>query len=191
MAPTDEQAWAEAEGPYKDFLGYADRLRRAQSGNDPGGRSPFDLDADLRDSALFGSPDTVLGRLREIHELGIDRVMLFLHMGGLPHEKIMSSLDLLAREVLPVVRGVVSMTSPVVDAQVHVWLPEGPDRPWPPGGAERAPSMHRHEPISGATLLAEMKEAGVDRAVLVPPFFEGYRNDYAVACATEAPGPSG
>jgi L-fuconolactonase len=77
--------------------------------------------------------------------------------------------------------------APVVDAQVHVWLPEGPDRPWPPGGAERAHAMHRHEPITGATLLAEMKDAGVDRAVLVPPFFEGYRNDYAVACATEAP----
>lgn len=78
--------------------------------------------------------------------------------------------------------------APVVDAQVHVWLPEGPDRPWPPGGAERARAMHRHDPISGTTLLTEMKEAGVDRAVLVPPFFEGHRNDYAVACATAAPG---
>jgi L-fuconolactonase len=77
--------------------------------------------------------------------------------------------------------------APVVDAQVHVWLPETPERPWPPGGAERARSMHRHEPISGPTLLPEMREAGVDRAVLVPPFFEGYRNDYAVACATDAP----
>ena len=77
--------------------------------------------------------------------------------------------------------------SPVVDAQVHVWLPEGPDRPWPPGGAERARAMHRHEAISGPALLAEMREAGVDRAVLVPPFFEGYRNDYAIACATAAP----
>ena len=77
--------------------------------------------------------------------------------------------------------------SPVVDAQVHVWLPEGPDRPWPPGGAERARAMHRHEPITGTGLLAEMRDAGVDRAVLVPPFFEGHRNDYAVACATEAP----
>ena len=77
--------------------------------------------------------------------------------------------------------------SPVVDAQVHVWLPEGPDRPWPPGGAERARAMHRHEPITGPALLAEMREAGVDRAVLVPPFFEGYRNDYAIACAAAAP----
>ena len=79
------------------------------------------------------------------------------------------------------------MPTPVVDAQVHVWLPEGPDRPWPPGGAERARTMHRQLPISGPALLAEMREAGVDRSVLVPPFFEGYRNDYAVACATEAP----
>jgi alkanesulfonate monooxygenase SsuD/methylene tetrahydromethanopterin reductase-like flavin-dependent oxidoreductase (luciferase family) len=103
IAATDEQAWAEAEGPYKDFLGYADRLRRAEPG-DGGGRSPFDLDADLRDSALFGSPDTVLERLAAIRELGIERVMLFLHMGGLPHEKIMSSLELFARECLPVAR---------------------------------------------------------------------------------------
>jgi L-fuconolactonase len=78
-------------------------------------------------------------------------------------------------------------SSPVVDAQVHVWLPEGPDRPWPPGGAERARAMHRHEPVTGTALLAEMRDAGVDRAVLVPPFFEGHRNDYAVACATAAP----
>jgi L-fuconolactonase len=77
--------------------------------------------------------------------------------------------------------------APVVDAQVHVWLPEGPDRPWPPGGADRAHAMHRHDPITGPGLLAEMEEAGVDRAVLVPPFFEGHRNDYAIACATEAP----
>lgn len=104
LAATDEQAWAEAEGPYKDFLGYADKLRRARAGGAVGGRSPFDLDADLRDSALFGSPDTVLARLRAIRDLGIDRVMLFLHMGGLPHAKILSSIDLLAREVIPVVR---------------------------------------------------------------------------------------
>lgn len=77
--------------------------------------------------------------------------------------------------------------APVVDAQVHVWLPEAPDRPWPPGGAERAQAMHRLEPISGAGLRAEMAEAGVDRAVLVPPFFEGYRNDYALQCAAESP----
>ncbi len=80
-----------------------------------------------------------------------------------------------------------TVSTPVVDAQVHVWLPESPDRPWPPGGAERARSVHRPEPIDGPTLRREMRAAGVDRAVLVPPFFEGHRNDFAVACATEGP----
>ncbi len=108
VAATDEQAWADAEGPYTDFLGYADRLRRATHPGGPDqsrqGRSPFDLDGDLRDSVLFGSPDSVIAGLRAISDLGIDRVMLFVHLGGLPHEKIMSSLDLFAREVLPTVR---------------------------------------------------------------------------------------
>ncbi|MCU1666722.1 MAG: Cyclase, partial [Pseudonocardia sp.] len=45
VAPTDEQAWAEAEGPYKAFLGYADKLRRATAAGGEGGPSPFDLDA--------------------------------------------------------------------------------------------------------------------------------------------------
>jgi alkanesulfonate monooxygenase SsuD/methylene tetrahydromethanopterin reductase-like flavin-dependent oxidoreductase (luciferase family) len=79
------------------------RLTAAQSGGQRE-RSPFDLDADLRSSALFGSPDTVLAGLTKIRDLGIDRVMLFVHMAELPHEKIMASLELLAREVLPAAR---------------------------------------------------------------------------------------
>lgn len=105
LAPTDDQAWAGAEGSYKDFLGYADKLRQATSaGSVDGGRSPFELDADLRESVLFGSPDTVLTALSGIADMGIDRVLLFTHWGGLSHELIMSTLDLLAQEVLPVVR---------------------------------------------------------------------------------------
>ena len=79
------------------------------------------------------------------------------------------------------------MTAPIIDSQVHVWLPESEERPWPPGGQQRAVSMHRVTPISGEQLLRELDEAGVDRAVLVPPFFEGHRNDYALRCAQEAP----
>lgn len=79
------------------------------------------------------------------------------------------------------------MAAPVIDSQVHVWLPESADRPWPPGGRERAGSMHRLTPLSGEQLLGEMADAGVDRAVLVPPFFEGHRNDYALRCARQAP----
>lgn len=104
---TDEQALADAEGPYRDFLGYADKLRRGKStGSSESGRSPFDLDADLSASTLFGSPESVIATLHKIRELGIERVMMFMHMGGLPHEKIMASLELCAREVIPAVRDI-------------------------------------------------------------------------------------
>jgi L-fuconolactonase len=77
-------------------------------------------------------------------------------------------------------------SSPVVDAQVHTWLPEGPDRPWPVGGREWRDRTHRSS-LELADLLAEMDAAGVDRAVIVPPLFEGRRTDYALAAAAAHP----
>ena len=104
VAASDEQAWSEAEGPYQSFLSYADKLRRGTAAEGTvRGYSPFDLNADLRSSALFGSPDSVIAGLTKIHSVGVDRVMLFVHMAELPHEKILSSLELFAREVLPAV----------------------------------------------------------------------------------------
>ena len=62
----------------------------------------------------------------------------------------------------------------VVDAQVHIWGANTPERPWPAGRAE----PHR-EPLGTAELLSEMDKAGVNRAILVPPSWEGDRNDLA------------
>lgn len=76
--------------------------------------------------------------------------------------------------------------SAVVDAQVHVWLPEAPGRPWPAWGRQWREKSHRPQ-LSAEVLLAEMAAAGVDRAVLVPPLFEGHRNDYARAVAARHP----
>lgn len=72
----------------------------------------------------------------------------------------------------------------IVDAQVHVWGADTPERPWPPGHAHRA---HRPRPFSKDDLLAEMAAAGVDRAVIVPPSWEGDRNDLALAAAAAHP----
>src|SRR5262245_2777059 len=65
----------------------------------------------------------------------------------------------------------------IVDAQIHLWAADTPDRPWPPGGAQRAQKPY---PVSKDMALAGMKEAGVDRAVIVPPSWEGERNDLAL-----------
>lgn len=54
----------------------------------------------------------------------------------------------------------------VTDAQVHVWAPETPERPWPPPRTRPRP---QGPPFSAEELLPRKAEAGVDRAVLVPP----------------------
>lgn len=71
---------------------------------------------------------------------------------------------------------------PIVDAQVHIWAASTPERPWP---ARHQP--HRPVPITKDDLLREMKGAGVDRVAIVPPSWEGERNDLALAAAQAHP----
>ncbi len=68
----------------------------------------------------------------------------------------------------------------VSDVQVHIWGAETPERPWPPGGAAL---VHRPTPLGKDELLREMDAAGVDLAVIVPPSWEGDRNDLAMEAA--------
>lgn len=65
----------------------------------------------------------------------------------------------------------------IVDAQVHIWLPDSSERPWPKDGRVKP---HLDGGFSAAQLLALMDQAGVDRAVLVPPSWEGERIDYVI-----------
>jgi L-fuconolactonase len=73
----------------------------------------------------------------------------------------------------------------IIDAQVHIWPPETPERPYI---KEDASTPHRSTPFGYQDLLVEMAVAGVDRVILVPPSWEGYRNDYALAAAQQYPG---
>jgi len=70
----------------------------------------------------------------------------------------------------------------IADAQVHIWAASTPERPWP---ARYAP--HRPEPFGEADLVREMDAAGVHRCVLVPPSWEGDRNDLSLAAAARHP----
>jgi hypothetical protein len=64
----------------------------------------------------------------------------------------------------------------IVDAQVHVWGADTPQRPWPKRAEPQRPI-----PLDHTDLLREMTEAGVDRVIIVPPSWEGDRNDLAIA----------
>ena len=71
----------------------------------------------------------------------------------------------------------------IINSQVHIWAAERPDRPWRPGAKPHLP-----EPLGYETLRRWMDEAGVDGAILVPPPFEGDRNDLSLEAARAYPG---
>lgn len=67
----------------------------------------------------------------------------------------------------------------IVDSQAHIWGANTPERPWP---ANHHPP-HRPVPFSMGDLLREVEGAGVHRVVIVPPSWEGFRNDLALEAA--------
>lgn len=71
----------------------------------------------------------------------------------------------------------------IIDAQIHVWSPDVATRPWPPGRTRFA-----HGPaLSPEQVLRVMDDAGVGRAVLVPPSWIGDDNTDALAAARAWP----
>lgn len=72
----------------------------------------------------------------------------------------------------------------ITDAQVHLWEVDRPDRPWPKG-PQRPP--HRANGFGPEEMLREMKSAGVDRAVIVPPTWIGENNSSALEAAANYP----
>jgi predicted TIM-barrel fold metal-dependent hydrolase len=71
----------------------------------------------------------------------------------------------------------------IVDAQIHLWKAESDDWKWVPGMKPQMP-----EPFTIEKALPLMDEAGVDRAVVVPPSWPGDRNDYGIEAAKRHPG---
>jgi predicted TIM-barrel fold metal-dependent hydrolase len=70
----------------------------------------------------------------------------------------------------------------IVDAQIHLWKAESDDWKWIPGMKPQLP-----EPFTIERALPLMDEAGVDRAVVVPPSWPGDRNDYGTEAAKRYP----
>jgi predicted TIM-barrel fold metal-dependent hydrolase len=63
----------------------------------------------------------------------------------------------------------------IVDAQIHIWS-KGTTLP-----------PHRAEPYSQDQVLADMNEAGIDRAIIHPPSWDPESNELAIAAARSHP----
>ena len=71
----------------------------------------------------------------------------------------------------------------IVDAQIHMWKANTPDRPWVAGTRPQLP-----EPMTIERVVPMIDAAGVDRVVIVPPTLEGDRVDYGQEAARRYPG---
>ena len=73
----------------------------------------------------------------------------------------------------------------IVDSQVHIWGPDTPGRPWRPSGHLH---VQRATPVTAGEVIGWMDDAGIGAAVIVPPSWEGDRNDLAIDAARRYPG---
>lgn len=72
----------------------------------------------------------------------------------------------------------------IVDSHLHLWADDSDHRPWPKSLSSRP---HKSHGVDKNDLLHAMDAAGVDRAILIPPSWEGHYNDLALAAAGAHP----
>ena len=101
VAATDEQAKEELWPHYRALMG---RIG-AERGWPPLSRAQFEAEAGPSGALHVGSPETVARKIaRSVRELGLDRFQLKYANGTLPHEHLMTSIELYGTKVVPMVR---------------------------------------------------------------------------------------
>jgi probable LLM family oxidoreductase len=96
------QAALDESFPYAEVM--MNKIGR-ERGWGPFTRADYDAAATLRGANFVGSPEQVIEKILFQHEIfRHDRFLVQFTIGGLPHEKIMRSIELLGLEVAPAVR---------------------------------------------------------------------------------------
>ena len=77
----------------------------AERGWPPMNRSHFDAMTGPGGSLTLGNPETVAKKILHLRDvLGIERYMLHISVGTLPHDQVLRTIELLGNEVAPLVR---------------------------------------------------------------------------------------
>jgi alkanesulfonate monooxygenase SsuD/methylene tetrahydromethanopterin reductase-like flavin-dependent oxidoreductase (luciferase family) len=101
VAETDEQAREDAWPHYRAMM---TRIG-AERGWRPATRSDYDAAVGPDGALCIGSPETVAAKIVKVAQaLGLARFDLKYSLGTLPHEKLMTSIELYATQVVPRVR---------------------------------------------------------------------------------------
>ena len=110
IADTQQQALDESF-PYVSAA--MNRIGR-ERGWPPMSREDYDASATLRGANFVGSPEQIVEKILFQREIfGHDRFLLQFTIGGIPHEGILRSIELLGKEVAPVVRRELVRLAPI------------------------------------------------------------------------------
>jgi alkanesulfonate monooxygenase SsuD/methylene tetrahydromethanopterin reductase-like flavin-dependent oxidoreductase (luciferase family) len=102
VSDTDEQARREIEAPFRAFIEERAPDLRGALVNKYGGGGQFSFERFREDFCIFGSPDTVAARIRQLREsLGMTNLLCTLNFITLDHALCLRSMELFAREVMP------------------------------------------------------------------------------------------
>lgn len=55
----------------------------------------------LKETVLFGSPERIVDKVREMQEVGVGELLCWMNFGGLPQDRVKRSLRLFAEKVIP------------------------------------------------------------------------------------------
>jgi len=58
-------------------------------------------DFDAEDQILIGDPDQMIRQMERYEKAGVDQLICYQQFGGLPHDKILKSIELLGKYVIP------------------------------------------------------------------------------------------
>jgi alkanesulfonate monooxygenase SsuD/methylene tetrahydromethanopterin reductase-like flavin-dependent oxidoreductase (luciferase family) len=96
-----QQAAEDAYAAYSYVMAKIGRER----GWPPPTREQFEAERGPLGANLVGSPDEVAAKILYEHELfGLDRFLIQLSVGTLPHEKVLHAIELFGTKVAPIVR---------------------------------------------------------------------------------------
>jgi probable LLM family oxidoreductase len=109
VAATDEQAREEVWPHYAAMMTRIGRER----GWPPVGRDHFEREAGPQGALFVGAPETVANKIAgTVRALGVSRFDLKYSNGTLPHEKLMTSIELYGTKVIPRVRELLANYDP-------------------------------------------------------------------------------
>jgi alkanesulfonate monooxygenase SsuD/methylene tetrahydromethanopterin reductase-like flavin-dependent oxidoreductase (luciferase family) len=106
LASTDEEAWREVQEPLRWHREMGMRVHEGGEAIDTVKTFGGDGKVESTEGGCFGGVDTVVRQLNELRTLGLRKIIGWFHFGNMPYHSIRRSMQLMASDVIPILRSI-------------------------------------------------------------------------------------